>query len=660
MKTIKNKIARIIVITIVSMGIILSTLAAVGMEQSTMAAIEKNLLETAKISDIAATNTITTYTYAVGEIATSEILSDEAVSLADKKAFLDSKVSAYYMRGTGFTDTNGIDFISGENVSDEEYFKVAMAGKTYMSTPYISSDKKDMHIVVSAPVKRGEEVVSIVYFICDVNILASIVEGVSVGNNGTSYILDKHGRTIAYTDSETVLNSENIIEASKLNPKNSYYADLAVIEQEMVSGKTGIGRYMDDVGDDCIQAYTPITGSDGWSIAITASVTEFLLPVKKWIFIQSAISLLLCILGIIIAKKIGLSIAAPITACTNRLQLMAQGDLHSPVPTSNAKDETKTLSEGMNTAISTISLYTQDIDKMMGEMSNGNFSVVPSQQFIGDFKAIEESITKFLVYISQALGQMDGLADQVSRGSVQVSDGAQLLAQGATEQASAIEELAASIDQITNNVREISKNTTIAEETANGATRAVNDSNVHMQNLMAAMTDINIKSEEISKIIKTIQDIAFQTNILALNAAVEAARAGQAGKGFAVVADEVRNLAGKSAEAAKNTTELIEASVNSINFGVKLAKETAENMLGVVDGTNATTDIITKIAQATDEQSESLSHVTIGIEQISTVVQTNSATSEESAAASEELSSQAHFMKELIGKFQLSDEKIDK
>lgn len=657
MKTIKNKIASTIVFSIVMVSLILSTLSAFETKNATMAAIDKSLLETVNIAGIAASNTIATYTYAVNEIASNAILSDPAVSLAEKKAFLDSKVSAYYMRDAGYVDKNGSDLISGKNVSEEPYFKTALSGSAYMSAPYISPDKKDMYIVVSAPVKLGEEITAVVYFICDTTILTGIVEGVSVGEQGTAYILDKHGRTIAYTDNELILNSENIIEAAKLDPKNAYYRELAVIEQEMVSGKTGIGGYRDD-GEDCIQSYAPIEGADGWSIAVTASETEFLLPVRRAIIIQIAVSLLLCLLGIFIAKKIGASIASPITACARRLQLMAKGDLKSPLPQISTNEETKMLSEGLETAISTINLYVKDIDRAMGEMAGGNFNVTPSQPFIGDFQAIEHSITKFLGNICQALIQMNMAADQVSSGSVQMSGGAQLLAQGTVEQASAVEELAASINQISKNVQENAAHTKAAEEMAQGATTAVMTSNAHMQSLMTAMTDINTKSAEISNIIKAIEDIAFQTNILSLNAAVEAASAGQAGKGFAVIADQVRNLAGKSAKAARDSTQLIMASVDSINVGVELAKETAGNMLAVVEGAKATTDVITKIAQATDEQTAALSQVAIGIEQISSVVQTNSATSQESAAASEELSSQALIMRELIGEFQLLDEEI--
>ena len=294
---------------------------------------------------------------------------------------------------------------------------------------------------------------------------------------------------------------------------------------------------------------------------------------------------------------------------------------------------------------------------MLGEMSNGNFRVTTSKedQYVGSYKNILEAMHNIRLTLSDALLEIDHASEQVSTGASQVSDAAQALSQGATEQASSIEELSATITDISNRIKENAANATEANTLSQEASEGVLSGNQKMADMIAAMNDIASTSNEIGKIIRTIDDIAFQTNILALNAAVEAARAGSAGKGFAVVADEVRNLAGKSAEAAKNTTLLIENAITAIGNGTKIAGETAEALRLVVEKSNVSAVRISEIAEASTAQAEAVMQVTTGIDQISAVVQTTSATSEESAATSEELSAQAVTLKSLVGKFKLMD-----
>lgn len=301
----------------------------------------------------------------------------------------------------------------------------------------------------------------------------------------------------------------------------------------------------------------------------------------------------------------------------------------------------------------TLQLYIGDISSKLDQMANGDMTPTVDIDYIGDFLPIKLSMIKILESINHTLNAITTSAEQVSSGSEQVASGAQALSQGTTEQASSIEELAATINEISMQVQETATNAdeanqktiTVHEEAAMG--------NARMQEMLEAMGNINESSSEIGKIIKTIEDIAFQTNILALNAAVEAARAGAAGKGFAVVADEVRNLASKSSEASKNTTALIATSLNAVENGTRIADETATALHAVVEGVTEVAQTIDKISMATREQAQSVNQVTIGTEQISSVVQTNSATAEESAAASEELSGQAQMLKELVEQFQL-------
>ena len=365
-----------------------------------------------------------------------------------------------------------------------------------------------------------------------------------------------------------------------------------------------------------------------------------------------AIILIAIVLSFFIALKIARSISKPVKEMQAAAQRMARGDLSIQINV-KSKDEIGQLGGALTESSESIRTYIADITKTLGEIKQGNLTVTPELDYIGDYVDLKNSCDGILVSLNDTLGQINQASEQVLSGSEEVSNGAQALAQGTTEQASSVEELSATITEISTQVTKNAEHATQASVTVNNVRSEIQMSNHHMEDMVTAMAQICESSGQIGKIIKTIEDIAFQTNILALNAAVEAARAGAAGKGFAVVADEVRNLASKSAEAAKNTTALIENSLRQVDSGTKIADETAKSLLRVVEGVEVVSDTVQRISQASSQQAQSIGQVTLGIEQISSVVQTNSATAEESAAASEELSGQAQIMQALVGKFKL-------
>lgn len=313
------------------------------------------------------------------------------------------------------------------------------------------------------------------------------------------------------------------------------------------------------------------------------------------------------------------------------------------------------LAQSINIFTSDLRSVISDITFTVGQIAGGNLAVDYVKEYQGDFSHISLALNNIIDSLNIIMGDMNKASDQVAAGSRQVSEGSQSLSQGSTEQASTVQQLAASITEIAAQTKQNAVNANNANDFASEAKVNAEKGNQQMKEMLRAMSDISDSSVNISKIIKVIDDIAFQTNILALNAAVEAARAGQHGKGFAVVAEEVRNLAARSAEAAKNTTELIENSIERVHSGTEIANETAAALHDIVQTIDQAADLVGNIAEASNEQASGIVQINKGLDQVSQVVQNNSATAEESAAASEELSGQAELLKELVRKFKLRE-----
>ncbi|MEA4971173.1 MAG: methyl-accepting chemotaxis protein [Candidatus Pelethousia sp.] len=364
------------------------------------------------------------------------------------------------------------------------------------------------------------------------------------------------------------------------------------------------------------------------------------------------------LIGVLLAVLVGLLIASmiskPLHQMVEAADKLSQGNFDVNIK-ADSKDETGMLANSFGHMADTLKTIIADLTRGLEAFADGNFALDSQAQesYVGDYAPLLDSIRKMRDNLSDTLRHINMASEQVATGSNQVSSGAQALAAGSTEQAASVQQLSASIERIAEQAEQNSSTVVIASESVQQAGVGVNAGNEHMEQLTQAMTDIGSSSNQIANITKVIEDIAFQTNILALNAAIEAARAGDAGKGFAVVADEVRNLAAKSAEAAKQTGDLIQTSVDTVARGTEITNQTAQILKEVGASAAEVIDSFGKIEQSIAEQTAAIEQIKQGITQISAVVQTNAATAEENSATSEEMSAQAATLRHEVGKFKL-------
>jgi len=657
MKSVRTVLALSILALTVPLTGVLASIGVVMSNKSTIGTISELLPDTATVVAQAATNELKMYAELSREISTDIALSEDEATKDERLAFLNKKKDEYGFTACRYFTLDGVCEVDGKDYSNTSFFKEAASGNTYLSVPSKFEGFNEMLVVISVPVwednPNSSRVSGVLAVFEPQSILSGIIAHANVSECSSAYIIDKTGTIIAHNNAQSVVDQETLGDPTEAD---SELKELHDLYKKAMAGETGFGRYKYK-GEKKLTAYSPITGTDGWSMIITAPLSDFNAFMKKATYLFIGLIFLFTIYGTWGTRLFSDRVAVPITKCVGRLELMANGDFISPVPTIvSSSSELNILRDCLeNLRLSTNGVI-QDMRYLLGQMADGNFNVVSKnpEKYVGNYQELLVASNIIRDKLSSTLLDILRVSEQVAAGSNQVSSGAQNLAHGATEQASSVEELSKTINEVSSQIKQSAEDSERANSLTQEAGAIMVDSIEAMNQACQAMDEISVTSKNISKVIKVIDDIAFQTNILALNAAVEAARSGVAGKGFAVVADEVRNLSQKSSEAAKNTAALIESSIKAVENGERLVNKAGEDFSDVSLKTSDVSAIVSMITEKSQQQALAISQILQGIEQVSSVVQMNSATSEESAAASEELSSQASIMKGLVGQFRLA------
>ncbi len=651
-------------ITILPLVIIGSAIISISfsysMYNSNFTQLKSYMDDTTEFVKVAVQSQLWDYATVANQLASDPILSQEIPDSNDvdyeevKSEILGYASELVELHGFGFIevlDENGIELNSGYDFSYEQYFQFTRDQReVYITDPIVSELSGNLFMMIAAPiVNDDDEFTGCVVYAIDPTLFSQFVANINIGGNGNAYIVNKDSKVIAHEDNQLVYDEFTSETSVTEAPENKGLSDLLA---DLVKGNAGFSTYTFE-GVEKFATYTPIDETNSWGLVITSDRNIFLNELYTLILINSLISVGFVVLISVVISLVSSRISKPVSQCAKRLEELSAGDLQSPAPLVKSNDETKQLADAIQVLGESISVIIKDIDQALVQMGDGNLIAdsYAQEYYVGEFSGFYESMDKIQKRLSASITSIRDILTNVNNKSRQVSYSAQNIAQKTVEQSKAIEQLAKNLEEISVKSKKTTENTREANIMNEKTKSELEQSNNSIQEMIAIMDIMIVKAQETEKIVKTIDDIAFQTNILALNAAVEAARAGESGKGFAVVADEVRNLASKSAQAAKTTTDLITETTDTVKSVADKMQVSIQSMELLKASAKNLGERVTSVSIDSEEQFTQIKQINEIVADLSNTVRENASTAEQSSSASDELFRQAEQLKNIVAQF---------
>lgn len=627
--------------TIVIMLLAVGYGVGITTSKATMEMADDSMVTSATLASAHIAQQLEDYMNVVTLVGRDSFLSGSA-SDESKMAYLDSYIETYGFTSGNILDAKGVSIDDGTDFSDRTYVKTALEGTTNVSDITLSKYTNTYGVSIAAPIYKGADINGVVYFRLDSNFIMDIIDFIKISENSYAYLVDKEGNIVAHPNEEMILNF-NLIEEG---------GSVAKVGELIGEKESGNGEYRYN-GKEILCGYSKIANTNGWSMVIAAPKTDYTAATNQVIKVLVALGIIAVMIVILVSAIIAGQICGPINRVKDALVGVADGNLDMDIPVSGGKDEVAILQNTTASLLETLSGIIGQANVVLGSIAKYDLTVRNMKSYPGEFDSLSKSVNSIKYTLNQLIMEVQNSVRNVDTGSRELAQATAALSQGTVSQASSIQSLADDLGVMVDRINKNSERGEMVNSNLNNLDLQIQTANSQMKELLSVVDEIETMSSSILKIVSTIDSIAFQTNILSLNASVEAARAGELGSGFAVVAEEVRSLAEKCSESSKKTSDLINECIASINNAKKCADSTFDSLTVIVSDSSEIAKNFQEITEDTVEQAAKSKNIQREINTISDVIQTNTATVEETAASTAVLSEQAMNLENIVRNFKV-------